>query len=211
MPQIAHAAPVRGDIYSGVVLGQTGSCTLYGANDAATATFNDRRPPKVVLATSTLQGVDPGTSTDAVTGEALTSSGAAATSTDGALRKATLLARHEMTMTNTSPTECGASMGADSQIGMWFRIKGQDRHTVSAVWSRKGPGRIAQLRAADASGRVVLDLSPKKSSGTVRFRVRPGKYFLLAQFTSTLRESQVAVGSTVSRRTDFSLTVTRAR
>ncbi len=207
----ASAAPaVEGSLSSNATFPFSGNCTVAESPAPQTEPFTNRTGTRSATGGGSFEAVASGTTDVAVNANGSATTTGSVGTTGRTLRRATLGARHVVSLTNTDAYDCAATLTLDSQIGMSFEVADRPRR-LTLAWDRTGgAGRIAQLTLYGAKGRTVADLAATKPSGRRTLRVRPGDYYLYVQYLTTISEADVAVGETGQARTRYRLDVTTA-
>lgn len=205
VPSAAVAAPASGHVTSAVTLPYSGNCTINGSDAQRTANFGTATGKRKATASATYEGVEPGTANVSFNANGTSSTGAVAKAKGRTFSRAEISGSHLASLTKLAAWDCDAEVLLDSQSGTRIRLRERGRLVVS--WSRSSTGRIGEIDLTGPGGATVLDFVPTKARGSRTVRVRPGSYYLFAQFVTSIAESEVPLGETGQRRATYTVTV----
>lgn len=200
----AGAPPITGQVHSSNDVTGAG-CAIADGSSSDTVAFSSRSDDETADAVGTYTGTEDGSSTVGASGSSAVTTRAFATARDRAFRKVRLASLHVVALENDSAVDCGMQIFGYSSGDADLKVRKRGR--IRIAWSATG-GDIEQVRLTSASGATRVDRDPAELRGQVTVRVRRGTYSFFAGFRSSVRESDVAVGSSLSTTRSYSVEVT---
>ncbi len=198
----ASAAVVSGHATATSAVETGGLCDVDGDGDSQTQPFSNRTGSQTAEATGTYRGAADGAV--GVSGRSTLETTASATARNRAFREVELESTQAVTLKNDSAVDCGLEIVAHSQGDATLRVRERGRIKFEYLSS---VGDLEQISLTGPAG-TVISRDPSRASGAFSVRVRPGTYQLLATFTTSIRESEVAATQSLTRIGFFWLSAT---
>ncbi|KAA1425918.1 hypothetical protein [Nocardioides antri] len=118
----------------------------------------------------------------------------------GAFDKVVFSADQLVRVNNLDPVDCRFGAIADSQSSAGLHVERRGR--VVLEWDRGRAGQIEQIFVS-RNGNPIVDRIRPRPHGDLTFRVRPGDYTMFVQFQTRANETDIPVGTTLTKRAHF--------
>lgn len=138
--------------------------------------------------------------TDSARGRVENATSGVADANAGAFNTVTFSADHLVRVEDLDPLDCKLGAIADSQSSADLHVARRGR--VRVEWDRGNAGQIEQIYVA-RNGNVKVDKIRPNPHGDLTFRVRPGDYNVFVQFQTRANETDIPVGTTLTKRAHF--------
>lgn len=180
-------------------------CDFSQTNSAVHKEFTPANSPKTARTSSDFEAAPAGGGPVTARGRVENATRGSADASSGAFNTVRFTAEHLVRLTDETGFDCGLGLIADSQSGANLVVERRGR--VHLEWDRGRSGKIEQIFVARMGGNTIVDKIRPRRHGDLTFRVRPGDYVIFLQFITRANESDIPVGTTLTKRSDFKVVV----